>query len=217
MADGKGIVILPSKDKEQESLFGNTIKMKDLLSTQPSTDSLGDVGHLYDFVSDPQVHIKDKVNALLKLHMFFSKEILTSETIEWEAVQIYRVRKEAVADLKKLVELLNEYSSVDNFDTEHPLYSKSLNFIMEAILTEVKENTENSQFDNIVRGVAIALPTIESRIKNIIADSTTEDILAMRENPLMDALNSEKDMFKEYLLNRDMFLEYMRGVSDENA
>lgn len=211
----KGVVILPPKGDDNDKLFGETMSMSSLLNQElTSKETMGEIGTLYDYVSDPQVHIKDKINSLLKLHMFFSREILTKPEIEYEAVQIYRVRREAVADLKRLVELLNEYSAVDNFDTEHPLYSKTLNLIMEAILTSVKENVESTQFDSIVREIAISLPLIESRIKNMIVDSTTEDLLAMRENPLMDALNNEKGLFKEYLTHRVAFKEYLNGLDD---
>lgn len=211
----KGVVILPPKGDDNDKLFGETMSMSSLLNQElTSKETMGEIGALYDYVSDPQVHIKDKINSLLKLHMFFSREILIKPEIDYESVQIYRVRREAVADLKRLVELLNEYSAVDNFDTEHPLYSKTLNLIMEAILTSVKENVESTQFDSIVREIAISLPLIESRIKNMIVDSTTEDLLAMRENPLMDALNNEKGLFKEYLTHRVAFKEYLNGLDD---
>lgn len=206
-----GIIVLPSDSKDNQPLFGNTISIKDLLSAD-SSESMGEVGELYNYVSSPNIHIKDKVNALLKLHMFFSKEVLTNESLDWEAVQVYRVRKEAVADLKRMIEILNEYSAMDNFDIEHPLYNKSLSFIIEALLTSVKANTEGSQFDHIVRDVAIALPSIEARVRNMIQDSSTEDILALRDNPILDAVKGEKELFLEYVKNRDSFIEYINTL-----
>lgn len=214
MATKNGIVVLPSKDKDNVgNMYGDVADFEKLL-TKDSTD-LGPMGFLFNLVSDPETHIKDKINALLKLHMFYSKEVLTAAEVTYEAVAIYRVRKEAVADLKRLVEVLNEYSSVDNFDVEHPLFNKSLTFIIEAILIAIKTNTETSQFDSIVREVAIALPTVESRIKNMVQDSSTEEILALRDNPLMESLNAEKDIFAEYLRNRDQFLEYQEANKSE--
>lgn len=207
----EGIIILGDKDREREhGLFGETVDIKELL-TEPGSSTLGKVSALYDHVSNPEVHIKDKINSLLKLHMFFSREMLTSPEITIETIGIYRARKEAVNDLKRMVEVLNEYSAVDNFDVEHPLFNKSLTFVIEAILVAIKANTDTSQFDSIVREVAISLPTVESRIKNIVQDSSTEEILALRENPLMDSLNAEKSLFKEYLTNREEFLAYMEN------
>ena len=207
----EGIIILGDKDREKgHGIFGETVDIKELL-TEPGSGTLGKVGALYDHVSNPEVHIKDKINSLLKLHMFFSREMLTSPEITIETIGIYRARREAVNDLKRMVEVLNEYSAVDNFDVEHPLFNKSLTFVIEAILVAIKANTDTSQFDSIVREVAISLPTVESRIKNIVQDSSTEEILALRENPLMDSLNAEKSLFKEYLTNRDEFLAYMEN------
>ena len=210
-----GIIVLGAKADPNgiSPMYGDTVNFEQLLS-ETDNKSLGDMGFLYDLVSNPETHIKEKINALLKLHMFYSKEVLTSAELTSESVAVYRVRKEAVADLKRLVELLNEYSSVDNFDVEHPLFNKSLTFIIEAILTAIKSNTETSQFDSIVREVAIALPTVESRIKNMVQDSSTEEILALRDNPLMDALNEEKKLFLEYIKHRPNFLEYL-GALDE--
>ena len=174
---------------------------------------------LYDQVSSPNIHIKDKINMLLRLHMFYSKEVLTSANLDNEAVWIYRVRREAVGDLKRMIEVLNEYSSIDNFDINHPLYNKSLSFIIEVILSAVKTHTEIPQFDNVVREVAIALPGVESRVRNMIQDSSTEDILAMRSNPLMDIFQEERELFESYKKNRELFMEYMSskgadGVSE---
>lgn len=203
-----GIIVLGDKDKEKgHGLFGETVDIKELLNEKGSM-TLGKIGALYDLVSNPEVHIKDKINALLKLHMFFSKEMLTSPEITLETVGVYRARKEAVQDLKRMVEVLNEYSSVDNFDVEHPLFNKSLTFIIEAILIAIKTNTESNQFDSIVREVAIALPTVESRIKNMVQDSSTEEILALRDNPLMDSLNEEKQLFLDYVRDREDYINY---------
>jgi hypothetical protein len=206
------IVVLPPDDGAPAKNYGNVPDIKILL-TDGYVDLLEpDMAVLYEQVSSPNVHIKDKINLLLRLHMFYSKEMFTSEQIDNETVWVYRARKEALGDLKRMIEILNEYSSIDNFDVDHPLYNKSLSFIIETILTGVKTHTETSQFDSIVRDVAIALPGVEARVRNMIRDSSTEEILALRSNPLMETFEGEKQLFIDFVKYRDEFISYMEDV-----
>ena len=127
------IVVLPPDDGAPAKNYGNVPDIKILL-TDGYVDLLEpDMAVLYEQVSSPNVHIKDKINLLLRLHMFYSKEMFTSDQIDNETVWVYRARKEALGDLKRMIEILNEYSSIDNFDVDHPLYNKSLSFIIETI------------------------------------------------------------------------------------
>lgn len=198
------ITILPDSEGDKDSIYSEELDIKAILSGDYQ-DNMGSMSALYDYVSKPNILIKDKINMLLRIHMQISKEVLTGGNIDVEAVAVYRIRKEALQDLKRMIETLNEYTSIDNYDVDHPLHVKSLSFIIESILTSVKEHTEVTQFDNIVRDVAIAMPGIEARTRNMVEDNSTEEILSMRSNPVLEKYDGELALFRDYIQNKDEF------------
>lgn len=211
MGKDQSIIILPpasdvpTPDEMEASLGADLL----LLMSDQYQEELGEMDVLYQHVSNPKVHIKDKINSLLRIHMFYSKSMLAGN-VNVNTVLVYRARKEALNDLQRMIETLNNYTSVDNFDIEHPMYSKSLSMIIELILTCVKSNLEAPQFDAVVRDVAVSMPGVEARIKRLIEESTTEEILAMQSNPLMDAYKESRGDYESYLFHYDDFMEYMK-------
>lgn len=208
MSKNSIIILPPSDDSNNDSSVDSADLF--LLLSEDYAEELGDLHALYEHVSSPKVHIKDKINALLRLHMFYSKSMLAGNNVTGHTVSIYRARKEALNDLQRMIEILNDYTSVDNFDIEHPLYSKSLSMIIELILTCVKANVDTPQFDSVVRDVATSMPGTEARIKRLIEDSTTEEILSMQSNPLMDSYRDNRDMYEQFIKNYDLFQEFLR-------
>lgn len=204
------ITILPS-DTDSVTLHVGAVDFNILLS-EDCSDSLEDLKSLYDLISNPRVPIYDKFDYILRLQMYFSKSLLLEEGITSEDLFVYKTRRLVLEDLEGITRTLHEYSAGDTLDVGHPLFHKSVSFIIEALLMSAKEHLDNQQFDAIVRTVSIAMPGIENRIKKMVSDTSVEDILSLRSNPILEKYADEKRMLIEYLADREEFIKWKETV-----